>query len=167
MFGYVMVNKPELKIREMEEYRAYYCGLCKTLKERCGVKGQLSLSYDMTFLAILLSGLYEPEEMKECSHCMVHPLKKHNICRNELITYVADMTLLLTWYKCQDDVADERSVTKGFYARCIEKRVRDIMNQYVRQTGAIEKYMRELSQLENNKNYDIDKLSGCFGHLLG
>lgn len=123
MFGYVMVNKPELKIREMEEYRAYYCGLCRALKEICGVKGQLSLSYDMT--------------------------------------------LLLTWYKCQDDVLDERSVTKGFYARCIEKSVRDIMNQYVRQAGAIEKYMQELSQLESDKNYNIDQLSGCCGICKG
>lgn len=167
MFGYVMVNKPELKIREMEEYRAYYCGLCRALKEICGVKGQLSLSYDMTFLAILLSGLYEPEEMNECRRCVLHPFEKQKVCMNEWITYVADMTLLLTWYKCQDDVLDERSVTKGFYARCIEKSVRDIMNQYVRQAGAIEKYMKQLSQLESDKNYNIDKLSGCFGHLLG
>lgn len=30
-----------------------------------GAKGQLSLSYDMTFLVLLLTGLYEPEEEKE------------------------------------------------------------------------------------------------------
>ena len=33
LFGYVLVNKPELKIREFETYRSYYCGLCHALKE--------------------------------------------------------------------------------------------------------------------------------------
>ena len=61
MYGYIVMNKPELKIREYERYRAYYCGLCKSLKSDAGMRGQISLSYDMTFLALLLSALYEPE----------------------------------------------------------------------------------------------------------
>lgn len=167
MFGYVMVNKPELKIREMEEYRMYYCSLCRTLKEISGVKGQLSLSYDMTFLAVLLSGLYEPEETKECRRCMIRPFEKHTIIRNELISYVADMTLLLTWYKCRDDALDENSMGKAFYAQWIHKKVREISCRHIRQAEAVDKYMQELSTLEKERNCDIDRLSGCFGHLLG
>ena len=34
MFGYVTVNKPELKIREFEEYQSWYCG-CLLYKSRC------------------------------------------------------------------------------------------------------------------------------------
>ena len=34
MFGYVLVNKPELKIKDFEKYRSYYCGLCHSLGER-------------------------------------------------------------------------------------------------------------------------------------
>ena len=49
MFGYVLVNKPELKIREFETYRSYYCGLCHALKERHGLAGRMTLNYDMTF----------------------------------------------------------------------------------------------------------------------
>ena len=33
MFGYVTVNKDELKIKEWNRYRAYYCGLCHELKD--------------------------------------------------------------------------------------------------------------------------------------
>ncbi|MEI3292775.1 MAG: DUF5685 family protein [Thomasclavelia ramosa] len=33
MFGYVVVNKPELKFKEFDVYQSYYCGLCKTLKK--------------------------------------------------------------------------------------------------------------------------------------
>jgi len=33
MFGYITVNQQELKIKEYNRYRAYYCGLCKSLRE--------------------------------------------------------------------------------------------------------------------------------------
>ena len=64
MFGYIIVNKQELKFREFDVYQSYYCGLCQSLKERFGRRGQLTLSYDMTFVALLLSALYdEPEHI--------------------------------------------------------------------------------------------------------
>ena len=166
MFGYVTVNKQELKVRELEEYQSYYCGLCQSLKKICGVKGQLSLNYDLTFLIILLSGLYEPEEIKEARHCVVHPLKKHVMLENELFSYVADMTLLLTWYKCRDDFRDERNVGRACYAKSIETVVKRLEQQYVRQTEKVSWCMRELAMLEEEKSHDIDELSGCFGHVL-
>ena len=61
MFGYVVINKPELKFKEFDIYHSFYCGLCQTLKEKYGYKGQVSLNYDLTFVALLLNGLYEPE----------------------------------------------------------------------------------------------------------
>lgn len=33
MFGYVKINKMDLTFREYDYYKAYYCGLCKYLKE--------------------------------------------------------------------------------------------------------------------------------------
>ena len=36
MFGYVEAKKSELKMREFYKYKAYYCGLCKVLKEKYG-----------------------------------------------------------------------------------------------------------------------------------
>lgn len=166
MFGYVVVNKPELKIKDFDEYRSYYCGLCKSLKERAGVRGQLSLSYDMTFLAVLLSLLYESEGEEYCSRCIVHPLSKHRMKHNAMIDYVADMNLLLTVYKCKDDFADENNLIKASYGVMLNDPVKKICNTYERQTTQIKKYMEKLSDLEKENDYDIDKLSGCFGHLL-
>ena len=40
MFGYVTANKPELKIREFDRYKGYYCGLCHTLLKNHGRRGQ-------------------------------------------------------------------------------------------------------------------------------
>ena len=60
MFGYVTICEPELKMKDLRKYKAYYCGLCRKLKEDYGTMGQMTLTYDMTFVVILLSALYEP-----------------------------------------------------------------------------------------------------------
>lgn len=54
MFGYVIVNKQEMKFRDFDLYQSYYCGFCQELKKRYGMKGQITVTYDMTFLILLL-----------------------------------------------------------------------------------------------------------------
>ena len=36
MFGYMKIYKEELKVKDYRKYQAYYCGLCKRLKEKYG-----------------------------------------------------------------------------------------------------------------------------------
>ena len=71
MFGYVTVCEPELKVKDLKKYRAYYCGLCRTLKEDYGFMGQMTLTYDMTFAVILLSSLYERIPELEKHRCKI------------------------------------------------------------------------------------------------
>ena len=73
MFGYVLANEAHLSKEEHSRLRGFYCGLCRTLKSRYGFSGQLTLSFDMAFLAILLSSLYEPETGERTVRCAVHP----------------------------------------------------------------------------------------------
>ena len=82
MFGYVLVNPQTLEEGEKQRFRACYCGLCRALKARYGDAGRLTLSNDMTFLSMLLSALYEPEETQGALRCPLHPLKKrrHGLC---------------------------------------------------------------------------------------
>lgn len=47
MFGYVIVNKQELKFRDFDLYQSYYCGFCRELKERYGVKGQITVTLSL------------------------------------------------------------------------------------------------------------------------
>lgn len=53
MFGYVRIDKGELKVKEYEAYRGIYCSLCRALSKRYGLFSRLILSYDMTFLAMV------------------------------------------------------------------------------------------------------------------
>ena len=75
MFGYIMPDKPELKIREYEIYRAYYCGVCKAIKKNHGNIPRLTLTYDTTFSAFLSSLVEEQPQIKD-SRCALHPLKE-------------------------------------------------------------------------------------------
>ena len=65
MFGCMIANQALLSEPEKARYKGCYCGLCRVLKERHGFFGRVALTYDMTFLVLVLSSLYEPEETAE------------------------------------------------------------------------------------------------------
>ncbi len=140
MFGYIAIHKPELKVREYEAYQAAYCGLCRSLKRRHGRLGQMTLSFDMTFLALLLTGLYEPETRNGIQRCAAHPLHRHPYRENPYYDYAADMNVILTYYKCLDDWEDERRLSGLLYARLLKGRMKKLKHQYgvkVSKTGRL------------------------------
>ena len=138
MFGYITVDKPEMKVKDFYRYKAYYCGLCKSLQENYGLKGRVTLSYDVTFLVLVLTSLYEPKEEKSESRCPIHPIKKIPVLQNEISRYGADMNLLLAYYHFEDDWKDEKSL-KGiagihFYKKqakkiCKEEKLERLITQ--------------------------------------
>ena len=73
----------------------------------------------MTFLVILLSSLYEPEH--NVTSKRVHPLRRQNIISSEFTDYVADMNVILSYFKCLDDWHDDRSVLKLAYSKLLKK----------------------------------------------
>ena len=95
MFGYISINKAEMKFKDYDVYHSYYCGLCKVLKECYGRRGQVTLSFDMTFLVILLTGLYEPDTKTAMVRCIAHPMQKHAAKTNEFTEYAAAINLSL------------------------------------------------------------------------
>ena len=117
MFGYVTINKDGLTEEEYQHFQSYYCGLCRVLKEKYQRRGQAVLSYDMTFLTVLLTSLYECENRKESIRCVPHPRKRHEVLRNEMTEYAADMNLALVYHKCLDNWADEGSKSQYMVAK--------------------------------------------------
>ena len=165
MFGYVTVNQNELKIKDYDRYRSYYCGLCHALKKRHGIVGELTLNYDMTFLMILLNGLYECPLVNEKHRCMIHPLRKHNMLFNEISDYAADMGILLAYYKSLDDIRDDGSVKARAFAAKIKKNAERIIREYPRQAEAVKKNVEALAAAEYAGEYDLDKIAGYTGNF--
>lgn len=167
MFGYIIVNKPEMKFKEFDLYQSYYCGLCKTLKDQFGRKGQLTLSYDMTFVVLLLTSLYEPKTETGSRKCLAHPLVEHPTRTNQFTRYGADMNLLLSYYKCLDDWEDERKVTRKVLASSLKKKCRKVAEAYPKKAAMFQKSLKEIRRCETGQSRDLDEVSGYFGELMG
>lgn len=165
MFGYVNVNKSDLKVSELEDYGAFYCGLCKALKNGFGGKGRLCVNYDMTFLSILLADLYDCPLTNEDQRCMVHPGKRKTIS-HKYQEYCADMTMYLSYLKCMDDWVDDRKVSRLAYAKAVKKDVKEIYKKYPAKCKAIKGFIKELSQLEKEDCDSIDQVATVFGRLM-
>jgi len=167
MFGYIIINKGDMKFKEFDVYHSYYCGLCRALKDRYGAAGQFSLTYDMTFLVILISSLYEPETREGVTKCIAHPFEKNNLRRNLFTDYCADMNLLFTYYKCRDDWNDDRKLLKLAYSRMIKGACQKIQSDYGAKVRRIDALMLDLSKEERKCNEDIDRMAGIFGEIMG
>lgn len=167
MFGYITINKDELKIKDYNTYQACYCGLCRSLKCRHGIVAPLTLSYDMTFLAILLTGLYETPFISGTYRCAVHGCKKQATLHNKWIDYAADMTILLAYHNLMDDWIDGRKITKLTTAKLLTPAYKHVASKYPAQTQAIITYMKKLTISEAGKSGDLDLVAGYTGEMLG
>ena len=167
MFGYININGSGLTEESKKAYQAYYCGLCRQLKADCGTKGQMLLSYDLTFLIVLLTGLYELENKEMEFTCPVHPTKRRKAAINEATEYAADMNLILAYHNLADDWKDDRSYAKKALVKILDKDYARIVAKYPRQAKALEHYMQQMEILERQKESNLDLVSGLSGEMLG
>ena len=130
MLGVMMVRKDELKFREYDRYRGYYCGLCRAIGSRCGSVCRMALSFEMTFLAMLHTSLYEPETTCGKHRCLFHPVTKQLMLSNEAIDYAADLSALISYYDLRDGWEDERRVDKLAASEALRRRCAYLYIQY-------------------------------------
>lgn len=167
MFGYVMANGSELSKEQRRRYGAVYCGICRQIRDTSSNTARLGLSYDMAFLALLLMSLYEPEEKGGDNACMLHPISKRPWVDNEYIRYAADMNVVLAYYNCMDDYADEGKWTARTMANVFSKSLPRLQEEYPRQCRAVEECLQRLSDLEKAGCDNPDEPAACFGQLMG
>ncbi len=167
MFGYVQANLADLSDEEKRRYRAFYCGLCHALKKRHGLPGRMALSFDMTFLALFLSSLYEPEEVSSVSRCVTHPVRHHTWIHSPVMDYAADMTVALMYHKCRDDWQDDKNMIAKGYAALLKKGYMKAAAEYPRQITCMEESLKELSAIEERRDPSPDAAANCFGRLMG
>lgn len=117
MFGYIRTYNPQLRLCEIEAYKAVYCGLCHHLGKRFGPIARLTLSYDFTFLALLDIALREEEVTAQVGRCAFNPLKKVSfIPPSSSVAYACDMAQMVLFHKLWDDIVDN-GFWKGLGAR--------------------------------------------------
>lgn len=166
LFGYIILNKPEIKFKEFDIYRSYYCGLCKELKKSSGNFSRLLLSYDMTFIYILLTSLYEPKTTVVRERCGLNLAKKQLILRNEIGEYIADMSTIMSYYKCRDDWKDERKLKAKVLLEIIKRKNKNLSKKYQKKVKNISYWMKKIDEGEKKNNQNIDEMAGYFGQIM-
>ena len=167
MFGYIMPDKPELRIKEYELFRAYYCGVCKALGRSFGLMPRMVLNYDSVFLGLFLSSLHGEVPKLKKEVCIANPIQKKWMAYDSRhIDFAADINIILTYYKLKDNWTDEKSLLslgaytafKGAYVKARER------NKEVDEAVGIS--IHKLSSLENNGCSSLDEVADCFADMM-
>ena len=153
MFGYLTARTDLLDEDRIARYKACYCGLCRSLRSRHGLSASLTLNFDMTFLVLLLSSLYEPEERRGCETCTAHPIRPRE--------------WFLGYLKCLDNWSDDGSVISAAEAALLKRAYDDVRSRYPRQCGAMEQSIRALGEIERQNREAPDEAAATFGLMLG
>ena len=167
MFGYIVPDKPEMKIKEYELFNAFYCGICKSIGIRYGNIPRLVLKYDCAFLAVLLYSLTGGTITIDKKRCVAHPLKARCIIlKNDIIDYAADINLILSFFDFTDKSKDKDylvSKTAVLYLRPLYKKLR---NKYKAKCEIIENNLTELAILEKNGCTSMDTAAEPFAKIM-
>lgn len=167
MFGYVITNCKTLSDAERARFKAMYCGMCKTLHARYGNLGRFTLSYDMTFLAMVLSALYEPDETAGRERCVPHPVKPHDYLINPMMEYAVDLNIALAYHKCADNWQDDHNPAFAAAQKLLSAAYKKACAYRPAQCRAIESWMQEIRATESSGSEEIDPPVNLTGRMFG
>lgn len=127
MFGYLQIDKAELKVREYEAYKAVYCGLCKQLGKDYSFLTRLALSYDCTFYTMMLMSLSSGCSGFSDGRCRFNPLKKCRFadCKNDCYSKAAALSVISVYYKLLDELMDS-----GFWKRLAVRMIKPFFSHW-------------------------------------
>lgn len=162
MFGYITPAFEALSEEDKALFKSFYCSLCRQIG-KSSQAARLALSYDMTFLAILLSALSDDEPESLGRHkCILHPIKAADeIYENDAVRYAADLSIILIKAKLDDDIKDENS----FKARIGNILLRDNVRGRGTERDSIALSLDSLAEIELMDDHNPDLAADSFAKL--
>ena len=169
MFGYVRTFRPEMKCKDFDLYGATYCGLCSCMRKRYGVVAPMFLSYDFTFLALLLWD--EETTFRPCAgRCLAKPWHKKAMCPvSPALEETADKSVILTYWKLRDGVADEgglKKLTAAALAGLLKPAYKKAIRLQPKFDADVQRRLADLNRLEQENCPSIDRTADTFACLL-
>lgn len=165
MFGYVTIGKNQLTEQEYKIFSAYYCGVCKATGKYASQLSRLGLSYDITFLALVLSSLGSRSSLKD-SRCMLHPFSKRSCVESTAVEYAACAGVLLSYLKLKDDLCDDKSIKALIGTLLFYSGNKKAKSKLQREYNEIKKQLDILSDYEKQGSSSIDDTSEAFARIL-
>ena len=167
MFGYVQPLKGELKVREFEMFKSYYCSLCKYIGKRYGKKAQFLINYDCAFLGLLLDALEEKEPEFYIGRCAYNPLKKKRLIKNSrALEYAADINMMLAYYKLRDDFQDNKSLKSCLLLPLFSRAGKKTAKRLPRVAKEVKEDIETLSRLEREHCENVDAVAAPTAQML-
>lgn len=168
MFGYVIPDKPNMFIKDFTLYRAFYCGLCKSIGKRCSQLMRLTTNYDMTFFNVFIHALTGTQVEISNEACILNPVKKKSIAKqNPLMISVTDANTILAHYKAVDDVADDNSAGKKIAdSLVIRRHFKKACERNPQMAEIIRTGFTELNRLESERCENEDLIAHQFATVL-
>lgn len=168
MFGYIKPSTPELRVRDNELYKAFYCGLCRALGLQICKSARFTLSYDIVFLALVRAFASNETITIKNRRCLVHPIKKRPMAECEkALTYSATVSAILSYHNLVDDLNDEKGFKK--LAKTIifptfrrHRKKADMPNL----DKKIEESLKSLYDSETSENPSAENCADKFGNVL-
>ncbi len=169
MFGYINPLKNELKIKEYDYFKSYYCGLCYSIKDNFGNIPRFTLNYDLTFIAFLLDGLTEVPLTIKNVRCIKHPKKDILIfSKTDALDYVSNLSILLFNLKLEDNINDDNNFKSKVLYLALSPNNRKIKNKFNDLQIIIQNNIKQLSTLEKNKDFSsLDEICHPFSNIMG
>ena len=167
MFGYVQPLRPELRVRDMTLYKAFYCGQCKALSRRYGTIARGFLSYDTALLGLLSAALSARDAEVRNERCIVSPVKKKPVARpSAALEFAADANVILAYNKLRDDWRDERSKKAAAGRVFLSRAYRRARRARPKMGRAVETLVDELAMLEGAGCPRMDEAADVFARLM-
>jgi hypothetical protein len=161
MFGYIKIAKDELRVRELKNYKNFYCGLCKQIANYSQFS-RIMLSYDMVFFSLLIEAT-SPPDTKMCKHTLFRHCRK--ACGDEKLKYIAAISVILQYYKLQNDYFDGEK-KKKYMLHAIHNGYKRASSDFPNIEVRIKTAMDELYSLEKNNCSIFMDLETCFSSIF-
>ena len=165
MFGYVRTDTPYLYIKDETLYKAVYCGLCKGIGEACGQAARMGLSYDITFLSVILHNILGLDVKIEKSHCLAHCIRAKLMAETDDLTRkLGALNTALVYYKYTDDIADgDKGRGKRLWFKSGFKRVK---RDYPEIEKIVREHLAEQEKTEKAKTDSLDRAADATANML-
>ncbi len=152
-------------IKDDTLYRAAYCGVCKGIGEVCGAAARMGLSYDITFLSVLLHNILGEDIKISKQHCLTHCIRSRQMAEvDELTRRLGALNTLLAYYKYVDDVEDgDKGRGKRLWFKSGFKKAK---KAYPEIETIVRENLAEQSKIEAAKTDSADRAADATAKML-